>query len=220
MKRLSKFKWSLAIIVVQLIVMGYFAFTLPADAKVPTHWNINNEIDGYSGKAATLILWSGLSIGMFLLFFLMPWYSPWYKKYEKRFERILPALTVVMVLFFALISIYSLYLAKSQTVPGVQFILILIGLLFIFLGNLMPKTPRNFFVGIKTPWTLANDDVWQRTHRLGGKLFAVSGVIMIIKGFVLPHDNGFQQISGAIAMLILLSPLIYSFIIFQKYKDK
>lgn len=220
MKRLGKFKWSVAIIVLQLIVMAYFAFTLPADAKVPTHWNINNEIDGYSSKTTTLLLWSGFSIGIFLLFFFMPWYSPWYKKYEKRFERITPALSAMLVLFFALISVYSLYLAKSQTVPGVQFILILIGLLFIFLGNLMPKTPRNFFIGFKTPWTLANDDVWLRTHRLGGKLFALSGVIMIVKGFVLPYNNGFQQISGAIAMLILLIPLIYSFVIFQQYKDK
>jgi len=220
MKRLGKFKWSVAIIVLQLIVMAYFAVTLPADAKVPTHWNINNEIDGYSSKTTTLLLWSGFSIGMFLLFFFMPWYSPWYKKYEKRFERIIPALSAMLVLFFALISVYSLYLAKSQTVPGVQFILILIGLLFIFLGNLMPKTPRNFFIGFKTPWTLANDDVWLRTHRLGGKLFALSGVIMIVKGFVLPYNNGFQQISGAIAMLILLIPLIYSFVIFQQYKDK
>jgi uncharacterized membrane protein len=197
-------------------VLGYFAYSLPAAAKVPSHWNFNNEIDGYTGKTASLLIWSGLSIGMFLLFFLMPWYSPWYKKYEKRFERLLPPLTLVMVLFFALISVYSLYLAQTQVEPEIQFILILIGLMFIFLGNLMPKTPRNFFIGIKTPWTLANEEVWQRTHRLGGWLFAISGVIMIVKGFVLLHNNLFQQISGVIAMLILLFPLAYSFFIFKK----
>jgi uncharacterized membrane protein len=216
MKRLFNFKWSLVVIVLQLVVLGYFAYSLPADAKVPSHWNFNNEIDGYTGKTASLLIWSGLSIGMFLLFFLMPWYSPWYKKYEKRFERLLPPLTLVMVLFFALISVYSLYLAQTQVEPEIQFILILIGLMFIFLGNLMPKTPRNFFIGIKTPWTLANEEVWQRTHRLGGWLFAISGVIMIVKGFVLLHNNLFQQISGVIAMLILLFPLAYSFFIFKK----
>lgn len=216
MKRLSNFKWSLAVIVLHLIVLGYFAYSLPADAQVPSHWNINNEIDGYSSKTTALLMWTGLSIGMFLLFFLMPWYSPWYKKYEKRFERPLPALTLVMVLFFALISVYSLYLAQTGVIPGIQFFLILIGLMLIFLGNLMPKTPRNFFIGIKTPWTLANDDVWQQTHRLGGWMFAISGLIMIAKGFVMVNNNAFQQISGVVAMLILLFPLPYSFVIFKK----
>jgi uncharacterized membrane protein len=199
-----------------LVVLGYFAYNLPADAQVPTHWNIKNEIDGYSTKTTALLLWSGLSIGLFLLLFLTPWYSPWYKKYEKRFERLLPPLTLVLVLFFALISVYSLYLAQTGVVPEIQFMLILIGLLFIFLGNLMPKTPRNFFIGIKTPWTLGNEDVWQRTHRLGGWLFAISGLIMIAKGFILLHNSAFQEISGVVAMLILLFPLPYSLYIFKK----
>lgn len=216
MKRLSNFKWSILVLVLHLLAMGYYAITLPFDAGIPTHWNINNEIDGYSGKTGGIILWTATCLIMFLMLYLMPWYSPWYKKYEKRFERLMPPLCLVMVLFLSLIGNYSLYLAKTGIQPQIQFILILIGLMFIFLGNLMPKTPRNFFIGIKTPWTLASDEVWQRSHRLGGKLFAVSGVIMIIKGFVLPQHNMFQQLSGALAMLILLYPLLYSFILFRK----
>ncbi len=216
MKRLFNFKWSLLLIVVHLAAMAYFAISLPADAQVPMHWNINNEIDGYSGKTGALLFGLGMSVGLFLLMFLMPWYSPWYKKYEKRFERIIPGLTTVLVLFFALISLYSFYLAKSNVEPKVQFILVIIGLLFIFLGNLLPKTPRNFFIGVKTPWTLANEEVWMRTHRLAGKLFAISGLLMIIKGFVLPNNYAFQQISGVIAFGILLYPLLHSFMLYKK----
>lgn len=217
MTKLTNYKWTLLVMLIHFMVLGYFAYSLPSDAQVPMHWNINNEIDSYSSKTSGLLFGLGMSLGMFLLMYLMPLYSPWYRKYEKRFERILPALTTVLVLFLALINVYSLYLAQSKIVPEIQFILILIGLLFIFLGNLMPKTPRNFFIGIKTPWTLANDDVWQRTHRVGGKLFVLSGIIMILKGLILPHNYAFQQISGVIAMLILLFPLLYSFVI---YKEK
>ncbi|MDY0150966.1 MAG: SdpI family protein [Candidatus Cloacimonas sp.] len=218
MTRLLKFKWAIIVLLLHLIVLGYFAYALPRDARVPMHWNINNEIDGYSGKTTSLLFGLGISLGLFLLMYLMPFYSPWYRRYEQRFERILPSLTIVLVLFMALISSYSMYLAKTAVTPQVQFIMILIGLLFIFLGNLMPKTPRNFFIGIKTPWTLANDDVWQRTHRVGGKLFALSGVILILKGFILPNNYAFQQISGVFAMLILLFPLVYSFIIYKEKK--
>lgn len=216
MTRLLNFKWALIVMALHLIVLGYFAFILPVDTQVPMHWNINNEIDGYSGKTSALLFGAGLSLGLFLLMYLMPFYSPWYTKYEKRFESILPSLTTVLILFMALISSYSLYLAKTQVMPQIQFILILIGFLFIFLGNLMPKTPRNFFIGIKTPWTLANNDVWQRTHRMGGKLFALSGLILIIKGLILPNHYAFQQISGVAAMLILLLPLPYSFLLYKK----
>jgi uncharacterized membrane protein len=219
MTQLLKFKWSLIVIVLHFIVLGYFMVSLPSDAKVPIHWNINNEIDGYWGKTGSLLFGAGMSLGLFLLLYLMPFYSPWYRNYAKRYDTFMPALSVVLLLFLALINVYSLWLAQTKVVPQIQFILILIGLLFIFLGNLLPKAPRNFFIGIKTPWTLANEDVWFRTHRLGGKLFVISGLIMVIKGFVLTNNNNFQQISGVIAMLILLIPLPYSLIIYRERKQ-
>jgi len=216
MTQLSKFKWSLIVLVLHFIVLGYFMVSLPSEAQVPMHWNINNEIDGYWGKTGSLLFGAGMSLGLYLLLYLMPFYSPWYRNYAKRYDTFMPALSVVLLLFLALINVYSLWLAQTKVVPQMQFILILIGLLFIFLGNLLPKAPRNFFIGIKTPWTLANEDVWFRTHRLGGKLFVISGLIMVIKGFVLTNNNSFQQISGVVAMLILLIPLPYSLIIYRE----
>jgi len=216
MTQLSKFKWSLIVLVLHFIVLGYFMVSLPSEAQVPMHWNINNEIDGYWGKTGSLLFGAGMSLGLYLLLYLMPFYSPWYRNYAKRYDTFMPALSVVLLLFLALINVYSLWLAQTKVVPQMQFILILIGLLFIFLGNLLPKAPRNFFIGIKTPWTLANEDVWFRTHRLGGKLFVISGLIMVIKGFVLTNNNSFKQISGVVAMLILLIPLPYSLIIYRE----
>jgi len=218
MQRLKRYRWSLIVMLIHFLILGWFMAVLPADATIPIHWNINNEIDGWAGKTNILLFNLGMSIGLFLILYLMPLYSPWYRKYATRNEAIIPSITFVLLLFLALINVYSLWLAYSGIQPRIQFILILIGLLFIFLGNLLPKTPRNFFIGIKTPWTLANEEVWHRTHRLGGKVFVLSGLIMIFKGFFFTQHYLFQQLSGSLAMLILLFPLLYSLLIYREKK--
>jgi uncharacterized membrane protein len=202
--------------VLHLAAVIWFAVELPSDAKVPFHWNIKNEIDGWTGK--TFGLWWGIGINfvMFLLIYLMHWYSPWYKKYSERFEKVLPALTLTLITCFSVLSLYSLAIAKWGDLQGMNIIMVLIGLLFIFLGNLLPKVPKNFFVGIRTPWTLADESVWDRTHRLGGMLYVIAGVLMLVKGFLLAGNSVFQIGSAIIALALLLYPLVYSFIIYKK----
>ncbi len=216
MTRLSKYKWSLLILVLQLAAVIWFARALPADAQVPLHWNIHNQIDGWSGKTFGLLWGLGLNLILFLMIFLMPWYSPWYRQYRDRNEGVLPALTAVLVLFFALISVYSLAIARWGDLKGVNVLMLLMGLLFVFIGNLLPKVPKNFFVGYKTPWTLANETVWDKTHRLGGILFVISGLILILKGFILLGNSGFQVVSAAFAFGLALYPVLHSFILFKR----
>ncbi|HNX37771.1 MAG TPA: SdpI family protein [Candidatus Cloacimonadota bacterium] len=220
MQRLLKYKWSLIVIVIQFIVTMFFVAQIPAGTKIPSHWNIQNEIDGWMSLNGALAFGLGLGIGMFLLMFLMPWYSPWYKKYEERFERVLPGLTFILVLFFALLNIYSLYLAWAGIkTAAFRIVFVMIGGLFIMLGNILPKIPKNFFIGIKTPWTLASDDIWQKTHRLGGLLFVISGLVMIVKGFIASGQREIHNLLAVIAFGMLLYPLVYSFILFRK-QDK
>lgn len=216
MTRLGKYKWTLLILALHLLAVLYFASVLPADAKVPMHWNISNQIDGWSGKTTGLLWGIGLNIIMFLLLWLMPWYAPWYRRNRNRFENVLPPLTAVLILFFSLLSVYALAVAKWGEFNRVNILLILMGLLFIFLGNLLPKVPKNFFVGFKTPWTLANDVVWDKTHRLGGILFVISGLIMILKGFVFTQHAAFQTVTAVLAFALVLYPVLHSFILFKK----
>ena len=216
MNRLKKYKWALLILALQLAGMLWFSGQLPADAKVPIHWNAQNQIDGWTGRDAGLIWGIGLNLGLFLLLYLLHWYSPWYKQYSERFEKILPSLTATLLACLGALSLYSLYVAKWGEVPGVNMILILIGLLFIFLGNLLPKVPKNMFVGIRTPWTIANELVWERTHRLGGWLFVLSGIVMILKGLILPGSALFQNVTTVLALGCLLYPMLHSFILYKK----
>ncbi len=220
MLRLKRFKWSVLVIILQFIVMGYFLSILPADAKIPIHWNIHNEIDGWTTKTNAALFNVGVSLGLFLLMFLMPYYSPWYRRYSKRNENFIPTITFILLLFLALINLYCLYIAARGKEPAIKLIQVLIGLLFIFLGNLLPKAPRNFFVGIRTPWTLANEEVWIKTHRLGGWMFVFSGLIMVLNGFILTANKTLQEISGIFALVILLYPVLYSFLIFRKLENR
>ncbi len=217
MKRLMNFKWSVIVMILFFIVGSYMLSLLPADARIPSHVNIRNEIDGWSSKTGTMLFGGGMMIFLFAMFFLMPWYSPWYRNYEHRNEKIIPTLCFIMILFFALLLLFQIYLAiKNITDPPVQIMLILIGLLFISLGNLLPKMPKNFFIGIKTPWTLTSEDNWIKTHRLGGTLFVISGLIMIIKGFFPKGNMTVQIVTTLIAIGMLLYPMLYSFMLYRK----
>jgi uncharacterized membrane protein len=220
MSRINRFKWPLAVILLHLAAMAWFFAVLPGDAKVPTHWNIHNQIDNWTNKAGGILFGIGLNVFLFLLFYLMPWYSPWYRRNRERFEGLLPRLCLMLVIFASVLTIYALSMAKwpALGVLSINLILVLIGFLFIFLGNILPKVPKNFFIGIRTPWTLANETIWDRTHRLGGYLYVLGGLIMLIKGFVLPGNQVFQISTAVIALALFLYPLLHSFIVYRRLR--
>ncbi|PKN79519.1 MAG: hypothetical protein CVU48_04970 [Candidatus Cloacimonetes bacterium HGW-Cloacimonetes-1] len=217
MKRLKQFKWALIVLIAHIMIMMFFAVTLPRQTAVPMHWNIAGEIDGWASKYTALSFFLGINIFVFLMLYLTPLYSPWYKKNEERFERILPNLTTILVSFLGLISALSMYIAKTENRElSVNILMLLIGFMFIALGNLMPKVPRNFFIGIRTPWTIANDEVWLRTHRIGGVTFVISGILISLKSFILINSATFQTAVMAAAFVILMYPIAYSFVIYKK----
>jgi uncharacterized membrane protein len=216
MIRLKKYKWALLVLVLHLAAVLWFATQLPADAQVPIHWNYQNQIDGWTGRTTGLVWGIGFNVLLFLLLYMFHWYSPWYEKNAERFEKILPPLTTTLLVCFAAISLYSLYVAKWGEVPGVNLILVLIGLVLMFLGNLLPKVPKNTLVGIRTPWTIANELIWDKTHRLGGWLFVLSGIVLILKGLILPKSALFQNVTTVLVFGCLLYPALHSFILFKK----
>jgi len=219
MKRLLQFKWSLLFLSMHIVVSIYYYISLPEEVRIPMHWNAAGEIDGYASKPMGILLMLGVNLFLLLFNYLMPWFSPWYKKHAERFERIIPRLTAILILFFGLIGSYSLWLAKHGVQEsGINVIMVLLGLLMIMIGNILPKAPRNFFIGIRTPWTLASDEVWKRTHRLGAWLFVFGGLILALKGMILLQNRNFQIASTVIAFAMLLLPIPYSLVIYKGLK--
>lgn len=181
--------------------------------QMASHWNANDEVDGYITKFWGAFLMPLVTLGMLGLFLLLPNIDP-LKANIAQFRG-------SFNLFILLISIFMLYihgltLAWSlgyQNFRMSSAMLPFLGLLFIFIGFMLRQAKRNFFIGIRTPWTLSSDTVWEKTHRLGSALFMASGALAIIGGFF----------GGAAAVLLLLIPLlastlalvIYSYILYR-----
>ena len=217
---MSKFKWCFIIIIIQIIASLYLGLSLSEDAKIPCHWNIKGEIDGYFGKWTGVLIFPGINLAMLLFIIALPYISVRYKNAQKRFDKVIPSLATIIIFFFAGIHIYMILLAKEILNPSGNIIFYLIGLMFIMLGNIFPKIPSNFFAGIRTPWTLSSEEVWRKTHRLGGINFVIAGLLMIVITAILGNNSTANIIMFVLFMSLVLYPVLYSFILFKKEEKK
>ena len=193
------------------------AFGFPAalysrlPAKYPTHWNFQGRPDGFTEKPWGPFVVPLVMTGLYLLLLVLPRISP--KGY--RFESFLGVWEIVrtaILAFLFLIHVLVLLAATGVQVEMERAIAAAMGLLFVVLGNYMGKLTRNFFIGIRTPWTLASEEVWLRTHRVGGKLFVAAGLVFFIcalaGGSLLP---GIAAVIGA-----ALASIVYSYSLYRR----
>ncbi len=212
---------TIVILAAELAVVLWLGLTLPAGAKVPVHWNIRSEIDGWASPGAVMLPFWLFNAALFLLLSFSPRLFPVYKQNRERYDAVIPPLTLVLVLFFALIHVYMLLVAHHPRLEQkVQFIFILMGALFICLGNLLPRLPRNFIAGIRTPWTFYSDEIWRRTSRLGGYCFVMAGLVLALAGLLNLRGSWMSILLAAVFGTLLLVPVAYSFILYQKSRKE
>lgn len=214
--KLSFFKMAILILLLQLIFSFYIGLSLPDNVKIPTHWNLHGQIDGWSGKWTGILLFPGINLILILLALFFPVISPRYRNDPPRFQKILPTFISVLVFFFSLIHIYSLLIAKGTFSPRSNFILVILGVLFICIGYLLPKLPANFYMGIRLPWTLSSDSVWRKAHCLGGWSFAAGGIIMMIIGFLKTITLVAQIFLVLALVLVIAFPILGAFIYYKR----
>ncbi len=208
--------FALIIIVLQLFFSLVIAVHLPADVKIPTHWNMKGEIDGYSSKWVGILLFPIMNLLILGMLRFMPIFSVRYKNSADRFEKVIPNFTLILVGFFALIHIFTLLVAIGFIGKVNQPIFILMGFLFIFLGNFLPKVPSNFYLGIRTPWSLSSETVWRKTHRVGGICFVISGIMMIMASLIGEYSQLLNQVLITTVFVIIFIPIVLSFVWYKK----
>lgn len=152
--------------------------------RMASHWNAKGEVDGYMSKFWGLFLMPIVSVGLLLLFIVIPKIDP-LKRNIQKFMSYYEGFILLFVVFFFYIHLLTLFWSLGYTFDMTQMIIPAMGFLFIYIGFLVEKTKRNWFIGIKTPWTLSNEKVWDKTHKLGGKLFKAVGIIALF-GMVFP----------------------------------
>lgn len=158
-------------------VTAYFYPSLPA--SMPIHWNVAGQVDGYGPRWHLWLLGPGCMSGFLLLGVALPWLSP--KQFEVQASGdTYGYLMAIPVALMAGVEILVLCAALGVQVRVERVVPVLVFIVLILVGNPMGKVRRNFFLGIRTPWTLANERVWNATHRLAGKLMVGSGVLGLV----------------------------------------
>ncbi len=216
----KKFWISIIIIIVQIVLALYLSSFIADDAKIPSHWNIRGEIDGYSSKWTAILLFPSINALLLIIMLSLPFISVRYRKTPERFSRMVPFITNIVIFFFATIHIYTLLIGAELVSATGSFIFYALGLMFILLGNILPKMPSSFFIGIRTPWTLSSEYVWRKTHKVGGICFVLCGLLMIFVPAIWGNNATVMIIMAVLFMALILYSVLYSFILYKKEERK
>ncbi|MCP3026424.1 SdpI family protein [Halobacillus sp. A5] len=210
---MRKYVFSLILIVVSL---GISVIVLPyLPEQVAMHWNIKGEADQFWNKSYAVFFMPLLMIVMVALFTLIPKIDPKKENYKK-FSGSYNIFVNLLIAFFFLLHIMMVGYNLGWAIDISLVILIAIGCLFITLGNYLPRIKHNYFLGIRTPWTLADEKTWRKTHQLGGKVFVITGVFMILISFL---PGLYKIISLLVIIVIMLFILtISSYVFFNRSK--
>jgi uncharacterized membrane protein len=209
----TKLTTIIVLILIAAAVIAGALFWNQLPDPMASHWNANDEVDGYMSKFWGVWMMPLMTLGMFGLFMLIPVIDPLkanIAKFRGAFNLFIVFITAFMLYMHGLTFIWNLGYEFRMSGAMLPFM----GILFIFIGYLLRQAKRNWFIGIRTPWTLSNDTVWDKTHQLGSILFIASGVFAFLGAFF----------GGAIAMYLTLVPIlgsalfvvVYSFVLYQR----
>lgn len=214
METLKKDWWIWLLFIAPFIFIAIYWDKFPD--QIPTHFGMDGQPNDYSGKAFGLLMLPLMNIGMYLLFMILPKIDPSaknYKLFADKYKIIQLILYVFFTFMFFIIAFYSLGYKINISMVTLYGVLAL----FLLLGNYMGNVRHNYFIGVRTPWTLANEEVWTKTHRLTAKLWvALSLIMMVLLPFLSNPDTGFMVFVLVASMI----PIVYSYILFKKLKSK
>ena len=205
-------------IVVLLMLLGATIAGLLLWNQLPdqmaSHWNVNDQVDGYTSRFWGVFLLPLITLAMLVLFLVVPSIDP-LKANIAQFRAVFNLFIVLIVAF--MIYIHAITLARKLGYADFKMsgaMLPAIGLLFIFIGFMLRQAKRNFFIGIRTPWTLSSDAVWNETHRIGSVLFMISGVLAFLGGFFGGTTAFWFMFVPIIGSTIFL--LVYSYMLYRR----
>lgn len=189
----------------------YFYPVLPL--KVPSHWNIYGQVDGYSSRFFGAFGLPLLNAGLYVLFLLTPYLDPKKANY-KLFEGSYRMIRILMHVFLTGLQIVILSVAMGYDLNVAVIVKLSISVIFILIGNVMGRFKHNYFVGIKTPWTLASEEVWRKTHRVAAPIWVIGGIICAVMSL---WNNGASAAVFFLMIVVLaLVPIIYSFVLYKR----
>jgi len=203
--------WTL-ILVIGVIVVGV-ALSSQFTDPMAVHWNAQGEADGYGSRFMGIWFLPLVTIGLSLLLLGIPTIDPLRKNIEK-FRNEYNLFILLFVIFFVYLQVISLLYNLGWQFNLLALLTPAFGGFFYYIGVMLAKAKRNYFIGIRTPWTLAHEDVWNETHRVGAMGFKMSGVLTIF-GVVFPnYVIWFMMIP---LLLVAFGTIVYSYFVYRKF---
>lgn len=198
------------LIILSFILSIYFYPHVPE--QMATHWNSQGEVDGYMSKLWGLFFMPAVITGLTVMFLMIPRIDPKKENIEK-FRKYYDRFIIIFILFMVAVHLQILLWNIGIRINPNTVLPAGIGLLFYYTGSLMENAERNWFIGIRTPWTLSSDRVWRKTNRIGGKLFRLAGITTTLGSFF----TGFAVIFVILPALFVAGfTVVYSYVEYQK----
>lgn len=213
MKIITRYWVAIAFVTLQFVLARALYGHLPD--PVPTHWGVHGQVNGWMPKplGAYVQALAGALVAVILI--AVPRLSP--RGFSMAsFETIYPTLVAAVTGLLLYVSVVTLLAATGEPVNVLAYVMAGLGVFVAVLGNFMGKVTRNFFVGIRTPWTLASDTNWERTHRFAGRVFVVGGALTLALALAAP-----QRLVALLVLLAVtfLSPVVYSYVLWRVLEE-
>lgn len=204
--------WGILTIAIPVILAWILWEKLPI--KIPVHWNFYGEADSYMPKAQAIAVFSAINVVLYALLWLLPIIDP--KRNFSQFKTSYHWLTFSLATFFCGLTSIIIIHSAGTAFHLFKAIMAIVLLMFLVMGNFMGKLRPNYFVGIRTPWTIENDEVWVKTHRLAGRLWVITATIALA---LMATVHAPSWIFAATLLIVVFVPLIYSYIIYKQLKE-
>lgn len=211
-KYFTKTTWTLLILCIISFIGHIFIYPMLPDV-IPIQWGTGGEVTNWGEKYMDLVL-AILPIGVLILMIITPYIDPKRENYKKH-NHVYTMFIIGITLLLIACSWLSALAGLGHNVNIHTLIPVTLGILFVAFGNRIPQIRSNYFFGIKTPWTLANEDVWRKTHKMGGILFFIMGILFILSAFI-----GSSSFVSVILVPFILGSVVflygYSYLVFRK----
>ena len=200
----------IAIILLSFAVGIYYYPQMPD--RIASHWNAQGQVDGYMSKFWGLFLMPIISLGLLLLFILIPGIDP-LRSNIQQFRKYFDGFVVLIMVFLFYLYLLTIFWNTGSRFNIIAFLSPAFAILFYYSGILIENTKRNWFIGIRTPWTLSSDRVWDRTHKIAGKLFKIAGMVALAAIFFETAAIFFIIVP---VIIISIYAIAYSYFEYQK----
>lgn len=204
-------------LVLLAIAAGFSVWAYPQlPAEVATHFDVQGNPNGWSSRLMAVLLVPGLALLLVGVFAILPRIDPRRANYALFGSTYWSIVNAVLILLAA-VHVMVLGKALGWPVDMARVAGIGVGALFVFMGNLMSRIRPNWFMGIRTPWTLSSETVWRKTHRFGGVAFAVGGVCILVTSLL--NIPWLRFLAFGVAIGAGLSSVVYSYVVWKREQN-